>query len=83
MPTARYVAYHCSGAFVFADCLNFQRTSFGDPSFLPGLHQHEEDMLNDTVASAIRGRISDFRTQNVSAYDPDGLESLDTYVKVT
>lgn len=36
-------------------------------------------MLNNTVASAIRGRISDLHTQNVSAYDPDGLESLDTY----
>ncbi|EED18749.1 gamma-glutamyltranspeptidase [Talaromyces stipitatus ATCC 10500] len=55
-----------------------QRTSFGDPSFLRDLHQREEDMLNDTVASAIRGRISDFHTQNVSAYNPDGLESLDT-----
>lgn len=37
-------------------------------------------MLNDTVASGIRARISDFHTQNVSAYNPDGLESLDTYV---
>jgi gamma-glutamyltranspeptidase/glutathione hydrolase len=40
-------------------------------------------MLNDTVASGIRGRISDFHTQNVSAYNPDGLESLDTYVQYT
>lgn len=40
-------------------------------------------MLNDTVVSTIRGRISDFHTQNVSAYNPEGLESLDTYVQFT
>lgn len=66
--------------FMLANDSNNQRTTFGDPSFLPGLRQHEEDMLNDTVASGIRGRISDFHTQNVSAYNPDGLESLDTCV---
>ncbi|OKL62532.1 hypothetical protein UA08_02420 [Talaromyces atroroseus] len=55
-----------------------QRTSFGDPSFLPGLQQREQDILSDGFASSIRRRISDFHTQDVSAYDPDGLESLDT-----
>jgi gamma-glutamyltranspeptidase / glutathione hydrolase len=35
-------------------------------------------MLSDAVVSSIRGRISDFHTQDISAYDPDGLESLDT-----
>jgi gamma-glutamyltranspeptidase/glutathione hydrolase len=68
---------------MFADDLASQRTTFGDPSFLPGLRQYEEDMLNDTIASAIRDRISDLHTQNISAYNPDGLESLDTYVQVT
>lgn len=35
-------------------------------------------MLNATTAAEIRGKISDFQTQNVSYYDPSGLESLET-----
>ncbi|KAH8703368.1 gamma-glutamyltranspeptidase [Talaromyces proteolyticus] len=55
-----------------------QRTTFGDPAFVEGLYQREQDILNDTTVEGIRRRISDLRTQNISAYDPDGLESLDT-----
>ena len=35
-------------------------------------------MLNASTASKIRGKISDLHTLNVSAYDPSGLESLET-----
>ena len=33
-------------------------------------------MLNETTAENIRSRISDFHTLSVSAYDPQGFESL-------
>jgi gamma-glutamyltranspeptidase/glutathione hydrolase len=39
---------------------------------------YEEDMLKDSTVRNIRKRISDHHTQNVSAYDPDGIESRDT-----
>lgn len=37
-------------------------------------------MLSDATIDEIRGKISDKRSHNVSTYDPEGLESLDTYV---
>ncbi|TKA24794.1 hypothetical protein B0A49_13626, partial [Cryomyces minteri] len=39
---------------------------------------YENQMLNATTAAEIRAKISDVRTLNVSAYDPSGLESLET-----
>lgn len=35
-------------------------------------------MTMDSTTTEMRAKISDYRTQNVSAYDPEGLESLDT-----
>ena len=35
-------------------------------------------MLKASTAAEIRSKISDFHTQNVSWYDPAGLESLET-----
>ncbi|KAL2004692.1 hypothetical protein VTN00DRAFT_3220 [Thermoascus crustaceus] len=55
-----------------------ERTNLGDPSFVDGLDEYQRDMLNDSTVRQIRGRISDFHTQNVSAYDPHGIESLET-----
>ncbi|RYP66514.1 hypothetical protein DL771_007737 [Monosporascus sp. 5C6A] len=55
-----------------------QRTKLGDPSFVDGLAEYQTDMLSDKVAAEVRFRISDYRTQNVSYYNPDGIESLDT-----
>ncbi|RYP50076.1 hypothetical protein DL769_011003 [Monosporascus sp. CRB-8-3] len=55
-----------------------QRTKLGDPSFVDGLAEYQTDMLSDEVATEIRSKISDYRTQNVSYYNPDGIESLDT-----
>lgn len=57
-----------------------QRANLGDPLFVPGLDEYQDEMLNDTTAARIRSKISDLRTLNVSDYDPSGLESLETYV---
>jgi gamma-glutamyltranspeptidase/glutathione hydrolase len=55
-----------------------QRTHVGDPGFVEGMDRYQSEMLNVTTAALIRSKISDFHTLNVSAYDPDGIESLDT-----
>lgn len=36
-------------------------------------------MLNQSTIDEIRRKISDYRTHNVSAYDPQGIESLNEY----
>lgn len=43
------------------------------------MHEYQQNMLKQSTIDSIRGKISDFHTQNVSAYDPSGLESLETY----
>ncbi|KAJ5247133.1 Glutathione hydrolase proenzyme [Penicillium chermesinum] len=55
-----------------------QRTELGDPGFVPGMEKYERDMLKQSTVDEIRGKISDQHTLNVSAYDPSGLESLET-----
>jgi gamma-glutamyltranspeptidase / glutathione hydrolase len=42
------------------------------------MDEYQTEMLNSTTANIIRHKISDFHTLNVSAYDPSGIESLDT-----
>ncbi|CEN61695.1 Putative Gamma-glutamyltranspeptidase [Aspergillus calidoustus] len=54
------------------------RTQLGDPHFVKGLVEYEKGMLEAQTISDIRGKISDLRTQNVSAYNPAGIESLET-----
>lgn len=39
---------------------------------------YQKGMLSTAVAAEIRGRISDSGVHNISAYDPKGLESLET-----
>lgn len=56
-----------------------QRTELGDPSFVEGLDEYQKSMVSDKVAAEIRSKISDFRTQNVSYYNPAGIESLVTH----
>lgn len=55
-----------------------QRAEFGDPLFVPGMDQFQKDVLSTETAAEIRSKISDYSTQNVSAYNPSGLESLET-----
>lgn len=65
----------------FDEALRFaygQRSELGDPSFVEGLDKYQADMLSDETANAVRAKLDDHRTQNVSAYDPDGFESLET-----
>ncbi|KAL6230095.1 hypothetical protein BDW75DRAFT_234669 [Aspergillus navahoensis] len=54
------------------------RTVLGDPSFVDGMSEYERDMIAQQTADEIHTKISDLRTQNVSAYDPAGIESLET-----
>jgi gamma-glutamyltranspeptidase/glutathione hydrolase len=55
-----------------------QRSNLGDPLFVDGVAKYEKQILEQATVDDIRSKISDVRTQNVSAYDPAGLESLDT-----
>ena len=57
-----------------------KRTKLGDPAFVDGVDEYQRRMLKDETTYGIRHKISDFHTQNVSAYDPEGFESLETYV---
>jgi gamma-glutamyltranspeptidase / glutathione hydrolase len=55
-----------------------QRTLLGDPSFDDGILEYQESMLSEATGAEVRSKILDYTTQNVSAYDPSGLESLET-----
>ena len=55
-----------------------ERTDLGDPSFVANVSHYQDQMLNSTTTDDIRSRINDYHTLNVSAYDPDGIESLNT-----
>ncbi|KAB5566235.1 gamma-glutamyltransferase 1 [Coniochaeta sp. 2T2.1] len=55
-----------------------ERGNLGDPSFSTNLTAYQEEMLSDETAAEIRSKISDVQTQNVSWYDPGGIESLET-----
>ncbi|PNS17853.1 Gamma-glutamyltranspeptidase 1 [Sphaceloma murrayae] len=55
-----------------------QRTLLGDPLYVSDLDSYQASILDPNTTSTIRSRITDDRTQNVSYYNPDGLEVLDT-----
>ncbi|KAJ5174144.1 uncharacterized protein N7482_000021, partial [Penicillium canariense] len=55
-----------------------RRTYLGDPSFIDNMATYESQTLGQSMIDATRSKISDHRTQNISAYDPAGLESLET-----
>jgi gamma-glutamyltranspeptidase / glutathione hydrolase len=55
-----------------------QRTKLGDPTFVEGMDGYTAAMLSDQVAAEVRSKISLAATHNVSWYNPEGLESLDT-----
>lgn len=55
-----------------------QRTLLGDPSFVNGTLEYQKSMLSEATGAEVRGKILDYTTQNVSAYDPSGYESLET-----
>ncbi|KAK4941332.1 hypothetical protein LTR10_018742 [Elasticomyces elasticus] len=55
-----------------------ERTNLGDPSFLKNISLYQNEMLSAQTAAEIRSKILDYTTLNVSAYDPSGIESLET-----
>ncbi|KAF7718169.1 Gamma-glutamyltransferase / Glutathione hydrolase [Penicillium ucsense] len=55
-----------------------ERTLLGDPMYVEGMDKYQHAMLEQSTIDEIRSKISDKKTLNVSAYDPEGLESLDT-----
>ncbi|KAE8146225.1 gamma-glutamyltranspeptidase-domain-containing protein [Aspergillus avenaceus] len=55
------------------------RTMLGDPSFVEGMDEYQKNMVKQSTIDEIRSKISDLHTQNVSVYDPSGIESLETH----
>ncbi|KAI8265125.1 Glutathione hydrolase proenzyme [Colletotrichum sp. SAR11_239] len=55
-----------------------QRSKLGDPIFVDGMSDYTAAMISPETGAEVRSKISDFRTQNVSAYNPEGFESLET-----
>lgn len=65
----------------FDEALRFaygQRSLLGDPSFVQGMDEYQAEMLSEATTSAVRAKINPQHTLNVSAYDPQGFESLVT-----
>ena len=56
-----------------------QRTELGDPSFQSNVSDFEAKILESATAARIRSKISDLQTQPIEAYDPKGIESLETH----
>lgn len=54
------------------------RTDFGDPTYIANMTRYEQELLLPATGAEIRSKISDFQTFNVSYYDPEGIESLET-----
>lgn len=44
------------------------------------MDEYQKRLIDPATAEEIRGKILDNRSQNTSAYDPDGLESPETLV---
>lgn len=66
---------------LFDEAIRFaygQRSELGDPLFVEGMDEYQENMLSEATAKTVRSKISPFHTLNVSAYDPSGFESLET-----
>lgn len=55
-----------------------QRALLGDPSFVDGVAEYTDSMISVKTGEITRAKISDFTTQDVKWYDPEGIESLDT-----
>ena len=56
-----------------------QRASLGDPAFVDGMDQYQQEMLDEEKSATTRGKISDSHTLNISAYDPSGFEILEDH----
>lgn len=52
------------------------RTNLGDPSFVTGMAEYQNEMLSQATAAQIRSKISNYTSYNVSYYNPDNVEVL-------
>lgn len=52
------------------------RTNLGDPLFVDGMTEYQNQMLSQATAATIRSKISNYTSYNVSYYDPDNVEVL-------
>ena len=59
---------------------NLKRAYLEDPSFLSNMTQHQRNIISDAISREIKSKISDNYTLPVSAYIPEGLESLETLI---
>ncbi|KAF5024054.1 hypothetical protein F66182_3902 [Fusarium sp. NRRL 66182] len=53
------------------------RLRLGDPDFVDGVPELEQEMLNKTTADKIRTKIDPWTTQDIKNYDPKGIYSSD------
>jgi gamma-glutamyltranspeptidase/glutathione hydrolase len=58
--------------------MNDQRTKLGDPAFVQDIVEYEAAMLDSATIDRIIAKISDNHTLPIAAYNPDGLESIET-----
>jgi len=54
------------------------RTQLGDPSFVQNASTFQLEMIQNRTGNKIRSKISDSHTLPVSAYDPAGIEIIET-----
>lgn len=45
---------------------------------MPGLDEFQKQMVSPELGAEVRSKINDFGVLDVMAYDPKGLESLET-----
>ncbi|KIL93080.1 gamma-glutamyltransferase [Fusarium avenaceum] len=67
-------AYLTDEAFKFGYGM---RSNLGDPSYVKNLDKYQVQMCSNKTAQEVRAKL-DGRALELSAYDPKGLESLDT-----
>ncbi|RDL42431.1 Uncharacterized protein BP5553_02410 [Venustampulla echinocandica] len=53
-----------------------QRALLGDASFLPNLTTYQEKMVSETTAQEIRAKIQEYRTLNITEYNPSNYQIL-------
>jgi gamma-glutamyltranspeptidase / glutathione hydrolase len=50
------------------------RSNLGDPAYVKGMVEFQDDLLSSERAKHIRSKINDKHTLNISAYNPSGFE---------
>ncbi|OAQ62533.1 gamma-glutamyltranspeptidase [Purpureocillium lilacinum] len=55
-----------------------QRSKLGDPDFVSGMAGYTQNMVNPDTGNKLRAKISDFKTEDASWYDPDNTLADDT-----